>query len=286
MTDGARRALAESLAPRLAAVGGVAAVGLGGSVARGTDDAGSDVDIGIYYSRRTPPDLVALRRLADDVDDRGSVELTQLGGWGPRINGGGWLVVRGTRVDWLYREVEAVEEAIASCRAGVSVPVHQPGHPWGWQPQIYAGEVAYGVPLADPSGELTRLQSAALPYPGALREAKLAALWEAEFSLGIAEKSAARGATVLVVACLSRVAAVLVDAIFAANGRYLVNEKQAAEIGTTVDGPPGVWSAMTATLAAPGSTADELIASVASARIATEAVAAWLARGEPLVTRG
>lgn len=275
MTDGAGRALAASLAPGLAAVRGVLGVSLGGSVARGTHDAGSDVDIGIFYSRDAPPDLIALRTLAASVDDRGAVELTELGGWGPRINGGGWLVVGGRRVDWLYREVEAVEDAIASCRAGVSVPVHQPGHAWGWQPQIYAGEAAYGVALADPSGELARLRRAALPYPAALRDAKLAALWEAEFTLRVAEQSAARGATVPVVACLSRVAAVLVDAIFAANGRYLVNEKQALEIGTTVAGPSDAWATMSGILAAPGASGEELAASVASARTATAAVTAW-----------
>ena len=275
MTDAPARALAGSLAPRLAAVPGVRAVSLGGSVAAGTDDEASDVDIGLFYSRDDPPDLAALRTGANELDDRGSVELTELGGWGPRINAGGWLVVDGRRVDWLYREIEAVEDAVAECRAGRSVPVHQPGHPWGWQPQVYAGEVAYGISLADPSGELARLRRAALPYPEALRDAKLAPLWEADFTLDAAGKSAGRGDVVHVTACLSRVAATLVDAIFAVNRRYLVNEKQAAAIGKAVEAPSDAWKGLGRILAAPGRSSDELNASVASARSVSEAVGAW-----------
>lgn len=275
MTDGSARDLADSLARRLSGVRGVLGVSLGGSVARGTHDAASDLDIGLYYSGDDPLDLPALRALADEVDDRGSVELTDPGGWGPRINGGGWLVIGGRRVDWLYRDIEAVRDAIAGCRAGASVPLHQPGHPWGWQPQIYAGEAAYGVSLADPRGELERLRGAALPYPDALRVAKLRALWEAGFTLDAAETSAARGSVVHVVACLSSVAASVVDAIFAAQRRYRVNEKQVAEIGRFLDAPPGAWEALSAVLAAPGRTPEELVASVRTAREVSDAVSGW-----------
>lgn len=254
---------------------GIVGVSLGGSVARGTDDDASDLDLGLFYRRDDPPDLGALRELASDVDDRGTVELTELGGWGSRINGGGWLLVDGCRVDWLYREVEAVEEAIETCRKGLSEPVHQPGHPWGWQPQILAGEVAYGVSLIDAAGELERLRGMALPYPEALREAKLAGLWEAGFTLDAAEKAALRREPVLVAACLSRAAAVLVDALFATNGRYLVNEKQAAEIGRSVDGPEGTWTVLSDVLAGPGRIADDLSASVDRMRDLVRRVDEW-----------
>ena len=275
MTDGPAGELAESLASRLSRVRGVVAVSLGGSVARGSQDAASDVDIGLYYARDAPLDVLGLRTLANEVDDRGSVELTDLGGWGPRINGGGWLVIGGRRVDWLYREIDAVRDAIAECRAGRSVPIHQPGHPWGWQAQIYAGEVVYGVSLADAHDELGRLRGAALPYPEALRDAKLRTLWEAGFTLDVAETSAARGSVVHVVACLSSVAATIADAIFAAGGLYRVNEKQAGEIGRSVHAPAGAWEALSAVLAAPGRTPAELVASVRAARAAGDAVSAW-----------
>jgi hypothetical protein len=265
------------VAPRIAGVPGIVGVSLGGSVARGTDDESSDVDLGLYYSRAAPPNLDALRRLAADLDDRGAVELTDIGGWGPRINGGGWLVVDGRHVDWLYREVESVETAIADCRAGQSEPVHQPGHPWGWQPQVYAGEAAYGVSLVDPTGALERLRALALPYPDALRDAKRAGLWEARFTLIFAERAAGRGEPVLVAAALSRIAASLVDVVFAVNRRYLVNEKQAAEIGAGMRAPADSWDALSSILAAPGRSPADLAASVAAVRELVDAVDSWAA---------
>lgn len=276
MTERPAFELARKLAPRIATVQGIRAVSLGGSVARGTDDAASDVDLGLFYRRADPPDIGALRALAGDVDDRRSAELTELGGWGPRINGGGWLVVEGRRVDWLYREIEAVDDAIQGCRAGRSEPVHQPGHPWGWQPQILAGEVAYGISLADDPAELERLRGLALPYPEALREAKIVALWEAGFTLDGVDKAAARGDPVMVAAGLSRTAAVLVDAIFASGRRYLLNEKQVADVGSSVAAPDGMVARLRDVLGAPGRNREELMASVESMRELHRQLTEWL----------
>ncbi len=50
-------------------------------------------------------------------------------------------------------------------------------------------------------------------------------LWEAQFALENAAKAPDRGDTFYVAGCLFRCAACLVQALFALNGRYFLNEK-------------------------------------------------------------
>ena len=159
------------LAERLVEVPGVVAVALGGSRARGEHVAGSDVDLGIYY--RPLLDTAALGRLARDLAGP-SAEVTAPGGWGPWVDGGGWLEVDGTPVDWIYRDLDRVHRSWAAARAGELGWHFQVGHPLGFPSFAYAGEAALAVVLADPTGELTRLQQQARNYPPALREALVA----------------------------------------------------------------------------------------------------------------
>jgi predicted nucleotidyltransferase len=74
----------------------VVAVALGGSWARDEAHPDSDVDLGIYYRGRDRPEIEALRDLARELDDsRPRDPVTDFGGWGPWIDGGGWLVIGG-----------------------------------------------------------------------------------------------------------------------------------------------------------------------------------------------
>src|SRR3712207_4572673 len=99
--------IAERIAERLADVEGVEAVVLGGSWARGEAHPDSDVDIGIYYRPERRPSLAALRELARELDDRHLPGLvTDFGGGGPWINGGGWLRIADRPMDWLYARSE------------------------------------------------------------------------------------------------------------------------------------------------------------------------------------
>src|SRR5579863_4360982 len=84
-----------TIAAALAAVRGVRAVVLGGSRATGTADAWSDYDIGLYYGAE-PIDIAALRSAVAELEgNRRADAVTEIGGWGPWINGGGWLTVDG-----------------------------------------------------------------------------------------------------------------------------------------------------------------------------------------------
>ncbi|MBG1260120.1 nucleotidyltransferase domain-containing protein [Nostoc commune] len=84
----------------LRSIEGITAISLGGSRARGNHTNKSDVDLGIYYNSENPPDLIALNRLAYELDDKHRVNLiTAIGGWGKWINGGGWLQVQDVALD-------------------------------------------------------------------------------------------------------------------------------------------------------------------------------------------
>ncbi len=89
------QAIISNLVDVLKQVDGVQALVLGGSRAKGTHHPGSDIDIGIYYDPDQGLDLAQLRRAASDLDDghRDNV-MTDIGGWGSWINGGGWLQVK------------------------------------------------------------------------------------------------------------------------------------------------------------------------------------------------
>src|SRR5436190_7371106 len=107
-----------------------------------------------------PLDVAALRAVVAALDDRGpEAEVTEIGGWGPWINGGGWLTISGKRVDLLYRDLGHVREVIEACRAGNVIALYQVGHPHAFVTAIYAGEVAACVPLRDVQGVLQRLKA-------------------------------------------------------------------------------------------------------------------------------
>ena len=269
--------LAREISSRLIAVPGVAAVALGGSVARGTAQPDSDLDLGIYYDPEHPLDLEALQALATALDDRHPQRpLTDIGGWGPWINGGGWLIVAGRRVDWLYRDLARVEAVIEECRTGHSTLSHQPGHPHGFHSHIYLGEIAYALPLADPGGRLVRLKALAVPYPPALkRSITQTFLWQAGFALEIATKPAARGDVAYVAGCLFECIVDLIQVLYALNERYFVNEKGSVAEAASFAHVPEDWREIVqAVLGCPGATPETLAVSVARLHALRGAVAA------------
>jgi predicted nucleotidyltransferase len=120
--------LLERIVPRLAEAPGVVAVVLGGSRSRGTAIPTSDYDLGLYFGGDTSLDTRRLLKTVRElVDDPAAAEVTDVGAWGPRIVGGGWLSIAGRKVDLLYRGVEPVREVIAECCAGRIRMDYQPG---------------------------------------------------------------------------------------------------------------------------------------------------------------
>ncbi|MFI0226599.1 nucleotidyltransferase domain-containing protein [Streptomyces lydicus] len=248
----------EKIAAKVAGVPGVVGVMLGGSRARGTHRPDSDWDLGVYY--RDEPDLAALEALAAEVTG-GPVEVFAPGAWGPWVNGGAWLVLPdGSHVDWILRDVDRVRRVWEECRAGRFETGVQAGHPLGFWSPAYPGEVALGQVLADPDGELARLQDAVRDYPEGLRTALTgAAVWDAGFSVAMAGKSYGARDVLHAALCLSRAVGHLVQALHAHHRVWCLNEKGAlAAAATMPDTPPGFADRAAALLARLGGTPKEL----------------------------
>ncbi|WP_436791612.1 nucleotidyltransferase domain-containing protein [Yinghuangia sp. YIM S10712] len=215
------------IAGRLAQVGGILGVCLGGSRARGTHRPDSDFDLGLYY--RQPLDTAALRGLAAELTGE-VTEVTEPGGWGPWVDGGGWLTVAGHRVDWIYRDLDRVRRIWRECQAGKFEVGVQAGHPLGVYSHSYVGELAVGRILADPGDELRELQAELRHYPEPLREALVGnARWEVPFTLSVARKGASRGDAFYVAGCLFRAVGLLLQAQYADARVWVFNEKGAVQ---------------------------------------------------------
>jgi hypothetical protein len=250
MTVANDNALLDRITSALMDVRGVRALVLGGSRARGVASERSDYDISIYYDAAAPLDVAALRVAVTALDDRGTTaEVTEVGGWGPWINGGGWLTIGGTRVDLLYRDLARVRTVVDECRAGQVSCLFQSGHPHGFVTTIYAGEVAVCVPLADRFGDITRLKALTTPYQDALRRAVAEKfIWEAQFALENARHG--RGAEDInyVSGCCFRAIASLCQVLCALNGEYLLNEKGAVALCDRLPRRPEDFAARVATI--------------------------------------
>ncbi|MFL5911413.1 MAG: nucleotidyltransferase domain-containing protein [Gaiellaceae bacterium] len=253
--------IVERVAARLRDVPGVTGVVLGGSRALGSTSPEADIDVGVYYRAAGRPDVEELRRAATELDDRGEPGgFAGYGDWGPWINGGAWLVVGGQRTDLLWREIELFEEVRDECSRGVVRIAYQPGHPHCFTSAIYLGELHHGVVLADADGAMERLKASTSPYPEPLAEELTKRFgWEADFSLMTARSSAARGDVAYVTACLYRSLASMVQALFAANRAYLLNEKGSLERAETLpECPPEFRARAEAVLAEIGREPAEL----------------------------
>jgi hypothetical protein len=174
-------------------------------------------------------DLTALEGVAHQLDDEHHGNLvTDVGGWGPWINGGGWLKVNGIPVDFLYRDLDKVTRIINDCRSGKIETVYQPGHPFGFVSSIYLAEVALCRPLWDPHGKVEKMKAQVIPYPPLLKKAIIDSFWwEVDFSLGIARKSIPRGDVTYAAGSCFRAVTCLMQVLFAVNEQYWMNEKGA-----------------------------------------------------------
>lgn len=221
-------------------VSGVKAIVLGGSRARGTNHSASDIDLGIYYDAQRQLDLTKLAEVATKIDDEHGTDLiTAIGGWGPWINGGGWLHIQSFPVDFLYRDLDTLNNVINSCLDGKVDIFYQPGHPNGFVSSIYLGEIAICQPLWDPEEIIAELKSRVSAYPIALQKAVIQKFaWEIDFSIGIAQKSIARADVVYAAGCCFRSVMCMLQVLFAINKEHWLNEKGAVAIANNFEIKP------------------------------------------------
>ena len=195
----------------LASIPGAVAVVLGGSRALGSNDAGSDWDLGLYY--------------------RGSIDLTALaargtvfppGSWGRLMNGGAWLRCGEEKVDVILRDLDVVEYWTRRAADGE------------FERDALLGYLA-GVPTYILSAELASCRPLRGGIPSAPFPPKLAAaappVWRfcRSFSLDYARMHAQRG---YVVGATGQAAAAVMEeahAILCERGQWVCNEKRLIE---------------------------------------------------------
>ena len=213
-----------AIASRLADLPDVVGVVLGGSRARGTQHPDSDVDLGVVY--RGDLDTDAVGALARELAGPRSAA-TSLGAWGPWVNGGAWLSIDGVPVDWIYRDLDRIEDSMRRASLGECTLHHQLGHPLGIPDFAYAGELALGGVLEDRSGALTDLKLRIADYPPALRAASVPLIGQAEFVIGASRKVVGRDDPSYLAGCLFTAFGLTAHALHASSGRWLINEKGA-----------------------------------------------------------
>lgn len=220
---------------------GVEAIVLGGSRARGNYTSKSDIDIGIYYSDDRALDLEKLSAVATQLDDTHRTNLiTNLGEWGPWINGGGWITIDNMPTDFLLRDLNKVASVIDDCLQERITIDYQPGHPHGFVNAIYAAETYYCKILWAAADKVFKLKEKITHYPASIQRGIVNKfLWEAGFFLIFARKSIARKDVVYASGCFYRIAACLLQVLYAINKTYIMNENGALDkINTLTIMPP------------------------------------------------
>jgi hypothetical protein len=267
IVDKARAGLLSDLVKTLSALPRVVAIVLGGSYAEGAQTAASDMDIGLYYRPGSPFDPAAIRAAAEAVAVQPPT-VTEFYAWGPWVNGGAWIQTAAGKVDFLYRNLDQVEQTIQEAQAGIVRHDFDQQPTFGFYSVMYLAETRICRPLYDPDGVLTRLKESVAVYPPALKQKAVAdSLWSVEFSLLHADTYAGKGDVYNTVGCLTRCATNLAQALFALNETYFLTDKRALRtIATFALQPEQYGERLCAVLACPGSDAAGLQASTSAVR--------------------
>jgi hypothetical protein len=174
-------------------------------------------------------DVARLNEIAKELDDEHRTNLiTPLGGWGPWVNAGGWLIIQGYHVDFILRDINRVSQVIDDCLKGSVTAHYQTGHPHAYLNVMYMGEVSLCKILADPTNQLAALKAKTQPYPETLQEAIIKCFFfEASFSLMFVDKAVYQDDLAYVAGHCFRAISSLNQVLFAKNKQYCINEKKA-----------------------------------------------------------
>jgi hypothetical protein len=222
----------------------IAAVVLGGSYARGTARADSDLDVGLYYSEESPPDVETIRVLAEklSITDRAPT-VTGFCEWGPWVNGGAWIQTSAGKADLLYRNIEQVQRVVDESQAGIYHHHFYQQPTFGFVSVIYLAETKSCLTLFDRGLLLSRLKRRVDTYPGRLQERLIQdSLWSAEFAFVHAHGFAERGDVFNTVGCLGRIAFLLTQSLFALNAEYYFGDKGSMEATKKFEMQPDQFS--------------------------------------------
>lgn len=237
----------DEISRELKDVPGIVGVVLGGSRARGTHHENSDIDIGIYYDKTIDFDVKEVEKAAQKLDDehRGNL-VTSIGEWGPWIDGGGWLMVQGYHVDFIYRDINRVSEVMDDSLQGKVSSHYQTGHPHAFLNVMYMGEISVAKILMDPFKKLADLKAKTTPYPKPLKGAIIRYfLFEANFSLMFAKDNVEKDDIIYVAGHCFRSISCLNQVLFALNEEYCINEKKAVQMIESFSKKPEMYKERT-----------------------------------------
>lgn len=254
-------AVLKEILEQLQAVEGIAAIVLGGSYARGTQHAASDIDLGLYYEENVPFDIDQIRQIATAS---GTATVTGFYEWGAWVNGGAWISTAHGKIDFLYRNVDHVRRVILNAQKGKLELDFLQQPPFGFPSIIYLAETSICLPLFDPKGLVANLKALVNPYPQGIKESITQnMLWGCEFTLSAARGFATKGDIYNTVGCLTRALSFLTQVLFALNETYFISDKRAIETIETFSLKPSDYTAsVNQILAHVGSSAEELSATV------------------------
>lgn len=206
-------------------VEGVAAIVLGGSYAAGMASEQSDLDIGIYYRADKPFSIEDIRNVAAQYAVSPAT-VTGFYEWGPWVNGGAWMMTAAGKVDFLYRNIQQVQDTVDKAQRGVWENHFEQQPPYGFSSVIYLAELSVCRPLYDPAGVLAAWKEVVAVYPPALKETIIReSLWSADFTLWQTRGFAEKGDVYTTVGCLARAMKNIMAALFAINERYPLGDK-------------------------------------------------------------
>lgn len=265
-----KQAIVERLVTALRQTPNLEAIVLGGSYARGMQHATSDLDIGLYYTAAHPFSIADIKQIANAVAESAPV-VTDFYEWGAWVNGGAWIQTAAGKVDFLYRNLDQVQQTVDEAQQGIFHHDYNQQPAYGFYSMIYLAETQVCLPLYDPQAHLADLKRQIGAYPPKLKARIITdCLWSAEFTLLHAHSFAAGGDVYNTVGCLTRSVANLTQVLFALNEVYFMSDKRVMETMANFSVLPANYSErVTLSLAAPGHTAPALEQTV------TEIQAAW-----------
>jgi hypothetical protein len=200
----------------------VAGIALGGSFARGHATDTSDIDLVLFYDESQPPAPSRLDAIVAALTPDTTPAFTQIGEWGPWVNGGAWLSFADQRVDVLYRSLQQCQRVLGDCAEGRWELHWAQQPPYGYFSPTFVEELNICVPLFERSHTLADLRARAQVYPDALRRRIVQDfLWSSEFNLStFAPKYVAAADAYGFAGCASRVCFQLVQVIYALNRQW------------------------------------------------------------------
>jgi predicted nucleotidyltransferase len=227
----AKLELLKTITRQLSEIPGIVAIVLGGSYARGTARPDSDLDIGVYYSEQSPPEIAAIQSFAGKLSLPDHLPtVTGFYEWGPWVNGGAWIQTVAGKVDLLYRNLEQVERVLNDSQAGIYDHHFYQQPTFGFVSVVYLAETKCCLPLFDRQHLLSALKRRVEIYPPPLQQSLTKdCLWMAEFTFIHAFGFAQRGDIFNTVGCLTRIAFMLAQALFALNAEYYGGDKGCLE---------------------------------------------------------